>query len=417
MPGDRPAGRPDRTTARTFPQLALPRRAAFWLLAALLTLFLFAASAPSALYAAYQSRWGFPAVTLTAIYAVYALGALLALLVTGRLSDHVGRRPVTAIALLVQVVAMLSFIAAPAVELLFVARFLQGAATGMASGSISAWLLDLQPSDRPRLAAIVGGSALMAGLGLGALGAAVLVDTGPDPFHFVFWVLVAVFLAALALMPFIPDTAARARGWIGALAPRVGIPPAARALFLAAGPSLVAMWAVAGLFLALGPSVAGLLLHSTGHVPGALVITALLATSAVAGAFTHDAEPRSLLIAGSVVLAVGVLLTLGALASDSVLGLYVASVIAGIGFGPGFSGVFRSVIALAPEARRGELVAAVYIAIYVAFSVPAVLAGIAVGALGIRDTTYLYGIVAAVSALITALAVARSGRVRTATPM
>jgi MFS family permease len=415
MPADLPTGRPDRNAALSLPRLSLSRRTAFWILAALLTLFLFAASAPSALYAAYQTRWGFPAVTLTAIYAVYAVGALLALLVTGRLSDHIGRRPVTAFALAVQIVAMLSFIAAAGVELLFVARFLQGGATGMASGAISAWLLDLQPTDRPRLAAAVGGSALMAGLGLGALGAAVLVDTGPDPFHLVFWVLVAVFVPALALMPFVPDGAARSPGWIAALAPRVGIPPAARALFLAAVPSLVAMWAVAGLFLALGPSVAGLLLHSTGHVPGALVITALLATSAVAGALTRDADPRSLLIVGSVVLAVGVLLTLGALASDSVLGLYLASVITGIGFGPGFSGVFRSVIALAPEARRGELVAAVYIAIYVAFSVPAVLAGIAVGALGIRDTTYLYGIVAAVSALVTALAVTRSGRVRSAT--
>jgi MFS family permease len=35
---------------------------------------------------------GFGPSTLTLIYAVYAFGALAALLFTGRLSDHLGRR-------------------------------------------------------------------------------------------------------------------------------------------------------------------------------------------------------------------------------------------------------------------------------------------------------------------------------------
>ena len=115
------------------------RPVSFWLLAVLLTFFLFAASAPSPLYAVYAAIWRFSPSTLTAIYAVYAFGALAGLLVSGRVSDSVGRRPVVTVALLIQVAAMVAFIAAQDVAWLFAARALQGLGTGVAAGAISAW--------------------------------------------------------------------------------------------------------------------------------------------------------------------------------------------------------------------------------------------------------------------------------------
>ncbi|HEX2241247.1 MAG TPA: MFS transporter, partial [Actinomycetota bacterium] len=114
----------------------------FWTLTALLGFFLFAASAPSSLYRLYAAKWDFSALTLTAIYAVYAAGALAALLVTGRLSDHLGRRRVVLVSIAVQLLALASFGVADNVAYLFVGRTLQGAATGIASGAISAWLVD-----------------------------------------------------------------------------------------------------------------------------------------------------------------------------------------------------------------------------------------------------------------------------------
>src|SRR5512135_1928286 len=131
------------------------RAASFWTLGALLAFFLAAASAPSPLYAVYQKLWHFSPVTLTEIYAVYALGALLALLTTGRLSDHLGRRLVLMAALVIQMAGMGAFIAAQGPGMLFVGRVLQGIGTGIAGGAISAWLLDLQPTNNPRLGSLV----------------------------------------------------------------------------------------------------------------------------------------------------------------------------------------------------------------------------------------------------------------------
>ena len=66
---------------------------AFGLLTSILVSLLASSSAPTPLYATYQARWGFSAVTITVIFGVYAVAVLASLLVFGSLSDHVGRRP------------------------------------------------------------------------------------------------------------------------------------------------------------------------------------------------------------------------------------------------------------------------------------------------------------------------------------
>ena len=114
-------------------RLKLSRAASFWLLATLFAFFLFAAGAPSPLYVVYAAMWHFSSLTLTAIFGVYALALLAALLTTGRLSDHLGRRPVVQLALVVQIASMVAFIAAGGVGMLFAARVLQGLGTGLAT--------------------------------------------------------------------------------------------------------------------------------------------------------------------------------------------------------------------------------------------------------------------------------------------
>lgn len=377
------------------------------MIALTLGFFLAAASAPSPLYPLYQAEWGFTTLTLTAIYAVYAFGALAALLVSGRLSDHIGRRWVTILGLLIEVGAMLTFVAAHGVPDLFVARILQGIGTGVATGSLSAWLLDLQPPGNPRLGGLVGGAALLAGLGLGALAAGLVVQVAPDPLHLTYWLLTGVFAFALLAMPLLPDVVPRAPGWLGSLRPEVGVPHGARSTFVVSAPSLVAAWAVGGLYLALGPSLAIVLLHANSRLAGGAVIAALLVTAAIASLFAHTADPRAAVIRGSLILLLGVGITLLAVGLDSAAGLFIGSAITGVGLGPAFSGVLRSVTPLAPPNNRGALVAALYIVVYLSFSLPTIAAGVAVSLFGLRETAYGYGLVVMALAAGTALLASR----------
>src|SRR5258707_15041903 len=107
------------------------------------------------------------------------------------------------------------------------------------------------------------------------------------------------------------------------------------------------------------------------------------------------------------VLLVGVGITLLAVALGSPVGLYAGSVIAGIGYTPAFSAVFRGLVPLAPPDKRAELIASIYVVAYLAFSLPAIIAGVAVTHYSLRETTYVYGLVVMALSAITAVALWR----------
>ena len=80
----------------------LPSGVALYLLASIVVSLLAGSSAPTPLYAIYQAEWGFSPITTTIVFGIYAIAVLSSLLVFGKLSDHVGRRPVLLVALAVQ---------------------------------------------------------------------------------------------------------------------------------------------------------------------------------------------------------------------------------------------------------------------------------------------------------------------------
>ena len=114
----------------TSPVAALPlaaRRtlsptAAYALVAAVIGLALFASGTPSPLYTTYRELWGFSPVVLTLVYATYAFGVLASLLLAGRVSDEIGRRPVLLVALGTLMATTLLFMVADSVAWLFAAR-------------------------------------------------------------------------------------------------------------------------------------------------------------------------------------------------------------------------------------------------------------------------------------------------------
>jgi MFS family permease len=386
---------------------SLGRGVSFWLLGLILALLLFAASSPSPIYREYQAAMGFSALTLTAIYGSYAVGGIATLLTTGRLSDHLGRRPVLTLALAIETVAMLLFIGVANVWLLFVARILTGAGVGIAAGAVSAWLLDLSPPADPQLGSVVNGAGPLLGLGGGALFAAVLVELGPDPLSLVFAVLATTYVIAILCLLVVPDEARRRPGWLASMRPSIGVPNAARPIFVAATPAVVGMWALGGLYLSLGPSLALDTLQTTNRLVGGLIIFALCGTGAVASFLLRRTDPNRLLMAGPAVVILGVAITLiGVLTRSSAL-LYGGSIVAGVGLGGGFSAFVRATAPLAPPERRGALVAAIYVVVLVSFSVPTVIAGFLVSVLGLRTTTLAYGLVVMALAAATTVAVSR----------
>ncbi len=393
-----------RTVRRA--KVELGRRPAFWLLAGTLGLFLFASSAPSPLYVVYQAEWGFSTITLTSVFAVYAIALLASLVVAGSVSDHVGRRPVLLVALLVEVVGMLLFALAQDVVWLFAARIVQGLATGLAMAAISAALIDLEPADRPRLGSTLGVAAPLSGLAAGALGAGVLVQYGPDPMRLIFWLLLGAFAALAALATAVPETVAADGQRLRSLRPRLAVPASLRTAFVATIPCLVATWALGGLILSLSPSLTAGVLGDPSHVSGGLPIFIMAGVSAIASVRLRDIHARTAARGGLTAMSIGVAVALLALAAQSTWLFLAATAIAGIGFGPAFAGAFRALTTRAALDQRGGLVSSILAVAYLAFSLPAVAAGGAVTDLGLRRTADIYGITLIALALV-ALALSR----------
>ncbi len=388
------------------------RGPAFWIAAATLVLFLFAAAAPSPLYAVYAAKWRFSPAALTEVFAIYAIALLVALLLTGSLSDSVGRRPVILAALLIQVASMLMFLYATDIRWLFAARVTQGIATGMATSPLAASFIDLQPPERPSLAAVVNSTTPILGLALGAVASAVLVQYGPDPLHLIYWLMLIAFVLAglgVALMAEPAQRRASLR-----LAPRVGVEPAVRPAFAAALPSLIAGWGVGGFYLSLGPSLALQLAGSTNRVLGGVAIGLLAGVGAAAIVAVRSWQPRRAMVVGGSALVAGLALTVVAVELTSALLFFVATAVTGIGFGVGWLGVLRSLITLAAPTARGALIAAIYIVAYLAFALPAVAAGYGVTRLGLHQAALEYGVaicLLAVAGLVAALLANRPSRV------
>ncbi|MGJ7505641.1 MFS transporter [Variovorax sp. ZT5P49] len=380
----------------------LSARAAFPLLAAVLFAFFFAAAAPSPLFVVFQHAWHFSSSLLTVAFAIYAIALLLSLLVAGSLSDHIGRRPVVLAALVLQAVAMGLFLLANGIGGLIVARVVQGVATGIASGALSAAVVEAAPASRKRLGALITSVSPLAGLALGALLTGMAVKFSVQPVVLVFGVLAAVFALGAAVVLWMPETVTPRAGALASLVPRVSIPVRARAEFTRGLPVFVVVWALGGLYLSLAPS---LMLHVFGidnGVVNGLTVAVLSGMGAIAPTLLgRFAAPRPVIL-GMASIAVGLGLLLASLVTRSLALFFVGTAVAGIGFGGAFSALVQTLAPLAQSHERGELFAAIFVVSYLAFSLPAMLAGFLVAPLGLLNTTEGY---AAVLLLIAAFGV------------
>jgi MFS family permease len=391
------------------PNRRIPPTAAFWSVAVLLVLMLAASGVPSPLYRVYQEEFGFSSGVLTTIFGVYSFALLASLLVVGGLSDHVGRRPVLLAAFVLEAAAMVLFLAADGVGWLLAARVVQGLATGALTSTLGAGLLDLQHRDKP-LGAFINSASPGLGLSVGAVGAGLLVQFVPSPTDWVFGALTVVFLLAAVGTYLLPESSPRLPGALASLRPQVHVPPAHRRAFLVAVPILAACWALGGLYASLGPSLVADVFGIDNHLVGGLLILALNGTGIAGSLALRTSPPQRALLVGTLVFTVGVAGTVGAVFGGSAAMLFTSAVVTGFGFGAAFLGAVATITAGVAPGHRAGLLAAVFVVGYLAFSVPAIAAGIASGEFGLTRTTEVYGAVVVALGL---LAVAGLLRTRT----
>jgi hypothetical protein len=175
-------------------------------------------------------------------------------------------------------------------------------------------------------------------------------------------------------------------------------------------PVMLASWALGGLYLSLGPSVAASLFGLQNHLVGGLVVTMLCGTGSVTAFALRSRPATSLLVPAAALLGGGTLVTLFGVLTGTVALAALGTLVAGVGFGASSLATFGTFARIAGVDERGALFAFAFVISYLAFSVPAVAAGFASTAFGLRITALVYGlavVVAATPALVLRLALAR----------
>jgi predicted MFS family arabinose efflux permease len=392
---------------RQRPGFRLSGRPALYLLSSLIVSMLAASSAPTPLYATYQRLWGFSPITTTVVFGVYAVAVLAALLAFGRLSDHIGRRPVLLAALGIQAISLVAFATAGGVPDLLAARIIQGVSTGAALGAIGAGMLDIDRARGTLANAISPGM----GTGLGSILSALAVQYLPAPTRLIYLVLLGVMVVQAGGVALMRETVTRSPGALSSLVPEMRLPKTVRAHILTAAPVLFAVWALAALYGALGPALVRALTGSGDVVLGGLSLTVLAAFAVLAIFALRAAAARTVMLTGIAALVAGVAVTLLALTVKSAAVFFAGTAISGVGFGSGFQGGIRTVVPRVAAHERAGVLSLLFVVSYLGLGVPAVAAGfLAVHGAGLLGAARYYGVALMLLAVLALLALIRAER-------
>ncbi|MBA6433896.1 MFS transporter [Streptomyces sp. GMR22] len=375
-------------------------------------------NAATPLYVRWQREIGFSKGTLTVIFACYIVGLLGSLLVSGVVSDRVGRKPVLLPALGLALAACAIFASASSVVALLVARLFSGIAVGAVVSAGMAAVTDVAGPGRRRLAALLASCAMVFGAGLGPLLAGVL---GEGAFALEAVLLVAAVLVVVR-MPLrgssgVPTRSVPARCVRTQSAPSRSVPasgawvripgvPRGSGGELLMGIAVFAPGITATSFvLSLGPSLLSGLLDTTSPVVAGAMAFVMFLTATGAQFAVQRLDRRTILLAGAVSTTIGMGALIAAVRASSVPLLVAAALLAGAGQGMGQLGGLSLLNSSVPPGRLAEANAALNVGGYVPAGVLPVTAGYLSDAVGLTAGATVFGAALMALALVGGLVV------------
>lgn len=336
---------------------------------------------PTPLYPLYEQQYSFGPLLVTVIFAIYAFGVIAGLILFGNLSDQLGRKPILLAGLVLSALSALLFLLAGSLVPIYAARIVSGLSAGIFTGTATAYVIDLAPEGRRRLASFVAVFANLGGLGLGTLLSGLLGQWGPDPLRLPFAVDLGLVVLAAAGLALAPETVERRD--VRFRLQRLGVPAEVAGVFVRAALAGVAAFAVSGVFSSVAPEFLGVSLHEHSPALAGLLVFVLFLMS-VAGQLLVVRIANALPL-GCALLVAGVALLALSLAVDSLPALFASAVVAGLGQGTVVSGGLAAIAERAPAKRRGETASSFFVVLYVGLSVPVIAAGLAIHYTSLRS--------------------------------
>jgi MFS family permease len=351
------------------------RRLAFVAATASLVAVFAASGSPIPLYERYRVEDGLSTLDLSIAAVSYFVAVMFALIVFGRISNHLGRKPVSLGAVGLAAAGCLVLLEVSGLPVLAAGRILQGLACGLGSSAIAAYIVDAAPEEPAWLAAATSAGAPLIGLTVGALGAGSLAQYGPAPAQTPYVAAIVLLGVCAILLMLSSDPVPRAPGAVRSMLPRVLVPSSIRPLLPAAIAVFCSTWALGGFYQAFGPTISAENLGTTNTLVAAIVFSSFMAPYAFGGPLTGRLDPLVAQRTGIVAFAgaaIGIVIGLGI---GSVVLVIACSILAGTSQGAAFTGTMRALLARVVLAERAGLMSTVYLFSYSGAAIPSLISG------------------------------------------
>jgi MFS family permease len=356
------------------------------------------------LFNIYRAEDGFSNGDISLTVVAYSAATLITLLVFGRLSHHVGRRPVAIASLLLLVAGSLVLLDVHQIAILITGRVLMGLGAGLASSSLTSYIVDAAPARPAWLAAVASSQTVMLGLALGAVASGALIQFAPWPRDLIFVVLIALLLISVALIAASPETVARNSGTWKSLRPQVFVPNPVRSLLVVAAAVLVATWAIGAFYQAFVPALVEGQLHTKNSLILGSAFAAYMAPSAIGAPLSGRFTPATGQRVGMIGFLLGLIGIITAVSIDGLALFIVATVVAGASQGIAISAATRGLLHGSTLAHRAPIFSVIYLLSYSGATIPALVAGQLTSALTLPQIAVGYGALALLATLLTVIA-------------
>lgn len=365
-------------------------------------LIVFAASAtPIPLYDIYRQADGLSYNDLALTAVVYFIGAITALLVFGRISNHLGRKPVVFLIFGLTAIATIVLLNVDSAQPLIIGRFLLGLACGLASSAIAAYIADSSMHLPHWVPSAVISNSPMVGLTIGAIISGSLVDFGPYPRTLCYLLVLLLLAICTILIALSQETVEKSPGIIRSFKPTFSLPQADKRLFPIAAVTFVSTWAMGAFYQAFGPSIAvdQLGTHSTLMI--GILFSSYLLPSAIGGPLTAKLTPANAQRIGMVIYTLAVTGIIISLKLSSITMFLLSSAFAGAAQGAVLTGSIRSLLADIKLKERAGILSLIYAISYTGAAIPSFIAGRLSHYMDLFHISLFYGVLAVSACLIT----------------
>lgn len=354
---------------------------------------------PTPLYSIYSADLSFSPLTVTVLFAVYAVGVVGALLLFGRLSDDLGRRPVLMLAVGFALLSAILFLLPPSLPLLITARVISGLGAGFMSGAGTAAVIDLFTPEKKAAAATLAIGANAGGLALGTLTAGILASAAPRPLTIPFAIhLVLCFVALLGLATWAP--ASSGRGRLRIRPQRLRVPASIRGAFVRAVLAAGSGFAVIGVLTAVTALFLAKDLDLDSHALAGFVVFLTFAGMAVGQLIARRMNPRMALSSGCLGFVISAAVLASALAWVALAPMIIAAAVLGTSCGMCMNAGIATTVEQVPPVRRGEVSSSFFAGLYLMLAVSAIGVGLLASVIGLRQSGLCFTAVVAVLAAV-----------------